>query len=159
MKVLLTIFLLLITFSAHAGSPPPGAVKSSDPVVAIHAVHESHVAGDKEIVSEADKKTYHLDASAIIGAKNIKSVTLAKLPNSGRPALYVTLDEEGARRLEASTKKNIGAPLAIVIDGEVRSAPIVREAITGGQIMIDLGPDATPDEVLELQRRLTPVSP
>ena len=46
---------------------------------------------------------------------------------------------QGGRRFGAITSKNVGKFLAIVLDGEVISAPRIRTAITGGSGMIEGG--------------------
>ena len=47
---------------------------------------------------------------------------------------YVTLnfDKRGARMFERITAENVGKRLAIVLDGVVQSAPVIRERISGG---------------------------
>jgi preprotein translocase subunit SecD len=41
-------------------------------------------------------------------------------------------DPTGARAFGEYTSANVGAPFAIVLDNEVISAPVIRQAITGG---------------------------
>ena len=43
-----------------------------------------------------------------------------------------TLDRVGAKRFGKATSKGIGKRLAIVLDGKIISAPVVRDAIVGG---------------------------
>ncbi|MFN3197537.1 MAG: SecDF P1 head subdomain-containing protein [Bradymonadia bacterium] len=57
----------------------------------------------------------------------------------GMPHVNLTLTPEGARTFEALTRAQVGKRVAIVIDGEVNSAPTVREPIPGGRLMITLG--------------------
>ncbi len=51
---------------------------------------------------------------------------------------YVALEftDRGARIFERVTGENVGKRLAIVLDGVVRSAPVIREKISGGQAQI-----------------------
>ncbi len=51
---------------------------------------------------------------------------------------YVTLnfDKRGARMFERITAENVGKRLAIVLDGVVQSAPVIRERIGGGRAQI-----------------------
>lgn len=48
----------------------------------------------------------------------------------------LTLTEEGAEKFAVATAANIGKQIAIVYDGEVISAPVVNEAISGGECQI-----------------------
>jgi len=51
---------------------------------------------------------------------------------------YVTMnfDARGKRVFGRVTQENVGKRLAIVLDGVVQSAPVIREAITGGRAQI-----------------------
>lgn len=44
-----------------------------------------------------------------------------------------TFDSIGARRFADITRQNVGQPFAIVLDGKVLTAPVIREPITGGR--------------------------
>lgn len=48
----------------------------------------------------------------------------------------LTLTEEGAVKFAVATAANVGKQIAIVYDGEVISAPVVNEAISGGECQI-----------------------
>jgi hypothetical protein len=54
----------------------------------------------------------------------------------GSRVISVELTAEGARQFGAITAANINRQLAIIADGKVLSAPIIRAAITGGQLQI-----------------------
>lgn len=53
-------------------------------------------------------------------------------PRSGEPVVNFRFDEAGARRFAEITTQNVGRPFAIVLDGRILSAPVIREPITGG---------------------------
>ncbi len=59
----------------------------------------------------------------------------ATVDGSGRPAIGFELDDRGAELFAAFTKANINNALAIVVDGKVVSAPILKTAL-GKQGMI-----------------------
>ncbi|PAW76342.1 MAG: protein translocase subunit SecDF [Verrucomicrobia bacterium Tous-C9LFEB] len=48
----------------------------------------------------------------------------------GRPEVVIQFDSEGQKRFGAVTEANIGQRLAIVLDNEVKSAPVIRARIT-----------------------------
>ena len=54
----------------------------------------------------------------------------------GVPAVGFSLAPDGARRFAEVTSQNIGKPLAIVLDGQVQSAPIIEGPIPGGEGII-----------------------
>jgi SecD/SecF fusion protein len=51
---------------------------------------------------------------------------------TNQPIVSFRLDNAGARTFAAITEANVGKPFAIVLDGKVLSAPVIREPITGG---------------------------
>jgi preprotein translocase subunit SecD len=57
----------------------------------------------------------------------------------GRPVVNFRFDSVGAKRFGDATRKNVGRPFAIVLDGHVISAPVIREAILGGSGVISGG--------------------
>ncbi|MDB5487537.1 MAG: preprotein translocase subunit SecD [Reyranella sp.] len=54
----------------------------------------------------------------------------------GRPIISFTFNSAGGRAFCASTRANIGKRLAIQLDGEIISAPVVQGAICGGSGII-----------------------
>ena len=51
---------------------------------------------------------------------------------TGEPMVSFRFDSAGARQFADITRANVGRPFAIVLDGKVLSAPVIREPITGG---------------------------
>jgi SecD/SecF fusion protein len=54
----------------------------------------------------------------------------------GRPIIALTFDTEGTALFGRITTANVRRQLAIVIDGELQSAPVINEPITGGRATI-----------------------
>lgn len=54
----------------------------------------------------------------------------------GEPYVSLTLNDKGAQIFANVTATNVGKRLAIVLDGKVVSAPVIREAIPSGQAQI-----------------------
>lgn len=52
------------------------------------------------------------------------------------PYVSVDLDQRGARIFDAVTADNVGRRLAIILDGTVYSAPVIKERIPGGKVSI-----------------------
>ena len=52
------------------------------------------------------------------------------------PSVLIVLDEEGTALFGALTAARIGEKLAVVVDGELLTAPVVREAVTDGRAII-----------------------
>jgi preprotein translocase subunit SecD len=54
-------------------------------------------------------------------------------PQTGEWVVNFTFDSLGTRRFADISTRNVGHPFAIVLDDKVISAPVIREAITGGR--------------------------
>ncbi len=51
---------------------------------------------------------------------------------TSEPIVSFTFNSNGARAFGRATQENVGKPFAIVLDGKVISAPVIREPIIGG---------------------------
>ena len=69
----------------------------------------------------------------------LDSARVATDPNTGQLQIALQFDETGADLFEEITAKNIGKPIAIVLDGTIISAPTVNNPITGGAAVITGG--------------------
>jgi len=62
-----------------------------------------------------------------------------RISDAGEPYVSLTFNNEGARKFGDLTERNVGKNLAIVLDGNVHSAPVIRERIPSGQAQISGG--------------------
>ena len=60
----------------------------------------------------------------------------AQISQGNQAVVGLEFNSEGADKFADLTAKNIGKQIAIVLDGEVLTAPVVQEAITGGRAQI-----------------------
>jgi len=58
---------------------------------------------------------------------------------TNKPYVSVDFNPEGARLFAKITEENVGKKMAIVLDNEVRSAPVIKEKIPNGRAQITLG--------------------
>jgi len=71
---------------------------------------------------------------------------------TNEPVVILSFNKEGSDLFEKITTEHVGRNLGIFLDGEVISAPVIREPITGGTATISGG--FTPDEARLLVRDL-----
>lgn len=74
-------------------------------------------------------------ARPIVDAKDVRSATVAETP-SKEPALSVVLGGAGSADLDGFAQRNQGQRLAIVTEGELVSAPVVRFSSFAGRIQV-----------------------
>ncbi len=79
---------------------------------------------------------YVLEKKPVLTGEFIRDAQVRFDPNDNQPYVSLSFDSVGADRFAKITQKNRGRRLAIVLDGKVQSAPVIREAITGGEASI-----------------------
>ncbi|MEN2495019.1 MAG: Protein translocase subunit SecD [Hyphomicrobiaceae bacterium hypho_1] len=72
---------------------------------------------------------------------------------TNEPVISFTFNQEGARIFAKFTTQNINRPFAIVLDGKVLSAPVIREPILGGSGQISGGFSSKTANELAIQLR------
>lgn len=80
--------------------------------------------------------------------------------SNGQIIVSMAFTDEGSKQFEKITSENVGKQLAIVLDGEMKSAPVIKQAISGGDAVIE-GIDTleeAKDIALVLQTGSLPVS-
>ena len=69
-------------------------------------------------------------------------------------AVNITFDDEGAAIFQKLTEQAAGAGsnarLVVKIGNEIQSAPRVMQTMTGKNVQISLGPDGSPQKILEM---------
>jgi SecD/SecF fusion protein len=78
----------------------------------------------------------------------IKSAMVTR-DNIGRPEIAFTLDSASSDKFGRITRDNVHRQLAIILDGELQSAPVINSPIEGGSGVIE--GDFTPQEAYGLQ--------
>jgi len=90
--------------------------------------------------------------STILTGKYLDKAEIGFEPNTQAPLILLQFDDEGSDIFEDLTSSNIGKPIAIYIDNVLISAPVVQDAISGGNAQIS-GQFTVP-EAKELVRNL-----
>lgn len=72
----------------------------------------------------------------LVSGENLTRAFVTQDQN-GQTAIGFNFDSQGARRFGEVTAANIGRPFAIILDGKVISAPVIRSAILGGSGVIE----------------------
>ena len=87
-----------------------------------------------EVLSAANNKElkYNVERKIIISGENLIDAQPGFDQISNSSVVNFKLDNLGAKKFALSTKNNIGRNLAIILDNEVVSAPVIRDAIVTG---------------------------
>ena len=73
-----------------------------------------------------------LKSQTLVSGQNLVDSQPGFDSNTGEPVVTFRFDAAGAKRFGKVTQENVGLPFAIVLDGKVISAPVIREPILGG---------------------------
>jgi len=82
---------------------------------------------------------YLVEAAASLTGDELQEALVRIDQQQNRPYVGLEFKPQGAKIFEEITGKNIGKRLAIVLDGNVYSAPVVQGKIAGGSAQITLG--------------------
>ncbi|HCF50327.1 MAG TPA: protein translocase subunit SecD [Syntrophomonas sp.] len=80
--------------------------------------------------------------NVLVSGKNLTDAQARVNPNTQEAYVELKFDKEGADLFAQATTANVGKPLVIVLDGKPISAPIVNQAITDGNAIIEGNFDA-----------------
>lgn len=69
-----------------------------------------------------------------------------------QPYVALVFDSEGAEIFEAITRDNVGRELAVFLDGELLTSPVIQSVITSGEAIIT--GDFSPEEARDLAQNL-----
>ena len=125
-------------------------------IQAIDIINSSIASGSVNISSqvEANKDPYIVTG---LTGRYLKSATLEFTSGGGgslanEPIVSIQFTDEGGQLFQKITSENIGARLAIFLDGEIVSSPRINEAISGGQAIIS--GNFNPETAKELAQNL-----
>lgn len=87
-----------------------------------------------------------------LSGKELKSSQVDFDPNSGEPQVLLAFNADGTKLFAEITKRNVGKPVAIYLDGQPISVPRVQQEISGGSAVIS--GQFTIQEAKQLSQRL-----
>lgn len=87
-----------------------------------------------------------------LSGKDLRRAQVVFNPQSGDPVVQLQFNNEGAQKFEEITARNTGQPLAIFLDNQIITAPMVNQKITGGEAIIT--GDFTVEEARQLAIQL-----
>jgi preprotein translocase subunit SecD len=89
--------------------------------------------------TKAETRVPYVVKKEVLLTGDVISDATVRVSDVGEPYVSVLFDSVGARLFGEATEKNVGKALAIVLDGNVHSAPVIRERIPSGQAQISGG--------------------
>ncbi len=106
---------------ARSGQVPPGREILFEDVV--------------DQYGKIEKRPILLYKQTLLTGDRLKEAKVG-IDDYGKPAVSIAFDGEGAKIFERITRENVNRQMAIVLDGVIHSAPLIREPISGGSAQI-----------------------
>lgn len=100
--------------------------------MSFHWLAQPGYADVMELPGQSDGEIYRLERSVAMEGKHVRNANMVLQQQTGLPVVNFVLDQTGGRIFGDMTQQNIGRPLAVVLDGKVITAPVIRSAITTG---------------------------
>lgn len=91
---------------------------------------------DGTVPAQATSSTSVKFKATELNGRYVKDAQMTFDSMTNVPQISLEFTDTGATLFESITQRNISKPLAIFLDGNLLTAPIVREAITGGRAQI-----------------------
>ena len=132
-QLLSVCFLSLGAFAADS---------SSSPVFQMRLVADAASSDSEQMVvldkskDASQKETLHVLKNILIDQSAVKSATVTKDKQFGHPQIEIGFTSEGKKRFAEVTRESVGKRLAIVIGGQLYSAPRIMMEIPGGSAII-----------------------
>lgn len=92
----------------------------------------SHSRGVLVLPVEGTQERLPIHQGVMLNGERLVEANASFDQHSGQAIVQFRLDSEGGRRFADITRRNVGKPFAIVLDGKILSAPVIQEPITGG---------------------------
>ncbi|HEC68747.1 MAG TPA: protein translocase subunit SecD, partial [Candidatus Omnitrophica bacterium] len=97
--------------------------------------------------AELEERKILLRKKAVLTGKDLKDAQIG-FDSLGLSYVLVRFNSQGSKTFAELTQNNVGHRLAIILDGKVKSAPVIKEPILNGEAQIT--GDFTPTEAKDL---------
>ncbi len=119
----------------------------NDPDLLSKALAGKKIPPEYELLYTQDGRPYLVEKKVLLSGDAIKKAYVS-FDQYNQPVVSLEFTPEGAKKFDEITAKNVGRSLAIILDGKIQSAPVIRERIPSGRAMIS--GSFTPTEAQDL---------
>jgi preprotein translocase subunit SecD len=123
--------------SKDAAPASNGASQPSPPApFRVQLVSDTPGANSEMITNGASGDALQVDRTPLLDHTAVRSVEVTDNASSGQPEISIELSDEGKELFAAVTREHLNQRLAIVLDGHLYAAPVIRSEITEGKAQI-----------------------
>lgn len=154
MKRIIQMAIACLTTSTAIAAGLP-----STPVFQLHLVADSPSAKTESMTlthlrnGETNRETLYVYKTVALDQTALKSARAIPGTRESGFRIEIKFTEEGKKEFAELTRRSIGKRLAIVIDGQLCSAPVIRDEISGG--VAEISGTFTEKQASSLATRIT----
>jgi len=127
---IVSIFALVIVFLGSRLMPHRGGFESYAFVqFEVRLAEDEPAPGLREAMVSGSGKTVYLHDEVVVNNSDVASAEVSRDEN-GRPAVSLRLTSQGGSKMGAASGSHLERPMAVLIDGVVVMAPIVKSTVT-----------------------------
>lgn len=101
----------------------------------VRLAEEKPAAGLREAKVSGTARSVYLHAEAIVTNSDISRASIIQVDHSSQYSVGVEFNPSGTEKIRVATARHIGKPVAILLDGQVIMAPIVRAPIAESAVI------------------------
>lgn len=125
----------LCALSLLAGCAGEARLPSTEHRLGIHPARSASADGLQAMRDRHSGVRLWVAPQPALTEADLRQAEMAFTP-AGEPAVVLTLDAAGRATLAELTRRYLGQPLAILVDGELRLAPVVSEPVLDGRVAL-----------------------
>lgn len=100
--------------------------------MSFHMLANSESQFGAAVLTDEQGNRYPVLRRVVLSGERLSDASVGFDQLTNAPVVNFRFDREGSRIFADVTRQNVGKPFAIVLDGTVLSAPVIREPIVGG---------------------------
>lgn len=135
-------------FKALIGQPAKLSFRLIDTSMKVDEALRGRVPRSSEVLHDRDQVPHLVSRQVLISGDDLVDAIPAWNRESSQAVILFRFNSNGARRLAQVTRDNVGSALAVVLDQNVVSAPVIREPILGGSV--EISGDFTAEQARDL---------
>ncbi|WP_156115008.1 hypothetical protein [Pseudomonas sp. ML96] len=127
--------LAALSLTLLAGCASEARLSSAEHRLGIHTARSASADGLQAMTDRHSGVRLWITPQAVLTEADVQLAEMAITP-AGEPAVVLTLTDGGRDTLAELTRAQVGQPLAFLVDGELRLAPIIEEPVVDGRVAL-----------------------
>jgi len=136
LRACLACGLAFVMSCAYLAKPSPPVAPKNPDLLQFRLVEEKEGPDTVAMQVKGKNETLHVNKQALLNALDVRSAKATHATPGHYPAVSLSLTREGTKKFGEVTAENVNRRLAVVVDGQLVSAPVIRSRVEGGKAVI-----------------------